>query len=130
MNRLAYSQGHELKPHGATAVCVTPGWLRSEMMLDAYRVTEASWRDALKADRDGPTAPPDFALSESPRYVGRAVAALAADADRARWNQKSVTSGQLASVYGFTDLDGSRPDIWRYNAIREGGGSAALADFR
>jgi hypothetical protein len=99
-------------------------------MLDAYRVTEASWRDALKSDREGPTAPPDFALSESPRYVGRAVAALAADPDRARWNQQSVTSGQLANVYGFTDLDGSRPDIWRYNSIRESGGAAVLADFR
>jgi NAD(P)-dependent dehydrogenase (short-subunit alcohol dehydrogenase family) len=53
-----------------------------------------------------------FASSESPRYVGRAVAALAADPDRARWNQQSVTSGQLARIYGFTDLDGSQPDIW------------------
>jgi NAD(P)-dependent dehydrogenase (short-subunit alcohol dehydrogenase family) len=113
VNRLAFSQGHELKAHGATAVCVTPGWLRSEMMLDAYRVTEENWRDALKSGRDdGPTAPPGFASSESPRYVGRAVAALAVDPDRARWNQKSVTSGDLAKVYGFTDLDGSQPDIW------------------
>ena len=130
VNRLAFSQGHELKPHGATAVCVSPGWLRSEMMLDAYRITEANWRDALVSGRDGPTAPPEFALSESPRYVGRAVVALAADPDRARWNQKSVTSGELATVYGFTDLDGSRPEIWRYNAIRESGGAADLADFR
>ena len=60
-----------------------------------------------------PVAPPDFALSESPRYVGRAVAALAADAGRARWNQASVTSGQLAAEYGFTDVDGTRPDVWR-----------------
>ncbi len=113
VNRLAFSQGHELKAHGATAVCVTPGWLRSEMMLDAYRVTEENWRDALKSGRDdGPTAPPGFASSESPRYVGRAVAALAVDPDRARWNQKSVTSGDLAKVDGFTDLDGSQPDIW------------------
>jgi hypothetical protein len=100
------------------------------MMLDNYRVAEADWRDALIVGRDGPTAPPDFALSESPRYVGRAVAALAADPDRARWNQASVSSGQLASVYGFTDIDGSRPDIWRYNDMRERGLAADLDDFR
>jgi NAD(P)-dependent dehydrogenase (short-subunit alcohol dehydrogenase family) len=129
MNRLAFSQGHELRPYGATAVAITPGWLRSEMMLDNYRVTEANWRDALISNCDGPTAPADFALSESPRYVGRAVAALAADPDRARWNQKSLSSGQLASVYGFTDIDGSRPDIWRYNEIRERG-AANPGDFR
>jgi NAD(P)-dependent dehydrogenase (short-subunit alcohol dehydrogenase family) len=130
VNRLAFSLGHELEPHGATAVAITPGWLRSEMMLDNYRVAEADWRDALIVGRDGPTAPPDFALSESPRYVGRAVAALAADPDRARWNQASVSSGQLASVYGFTDIDGSRPDIWRYNDMRERGLAADLDDFR
>ncbi len=107
VNRLAFSQGHELAPHGATAVAITPGFLRSEMMLEHFGVTEASWRDALDKG-----APPLFASSESPRYVGRAVAALAADPDRARWNQQSVTSGQLAAEYGFTDLDGSQPDSW------------------
>ena len=112
VNRLAFSQGHELAPFGATAVAISPGWLRSEMMLDNYGVTEANWRDALQPNRKGPTAPPPFAQSESPRYVGRAVAALAADTDRARWNQQSMTSGQLAGVYGFKDLDGSQPDIW------------------
>jgi NAD(P)-dependent dehydrogenase (short-subunit alcohol dehydrogenase family) len=114
VNRLAFSQGHELRPHGATAVAVTPGWLRSEIMLDFFGVTEADWRDALEPERaDGaPTAPEGFAASESPRYVGRAVAALAADPDRARWNQRSVTSAQLAREYGFTDVDGSQPDSW------------------
>jgi hypothetical protein len=92
-------------------------------------VTEMNWRDAPISNRDGPTAPADFALSESPRYVGRAVAALAADPDRARWNQKSLSSGQLASVYGLTDIDGSRPDIWRYNEIPERG-AANPGDFR
>ena len=122
VNRLAFSQGHELEPHGATAVCITPGFLRSEMMLDNFRVTEANWRDALgpTAADDVPAAPPDFALSESPRYVGRAVAALAADPDRSRWNQRSVTSGQLAAEYGFTDLDGSQPDIWRFIEAHDG----------
>ena len=114
VNRLAFALGHELAPYEATAVAVTPGWLRSEMMLDNYGVTEDNWRDALRPDRgDGlPTAPPGFAASESPRYVGRAVAALAADPGRARWNQGSVTSADLAREYGFTDLDGRRPDSW------------------
>lgn len=114
VNRLAFSQGHELAPRGGTAVAITPGWLRSEMMLDNYGVSEANWRDALAADRaDGlPTAPRPFASSESPRYVGRAVAALAADPDRARWNQRSVTSAEMAREYGFTDVDGTQPDGW------------------
>jgi NAD(P)-dependent dehydrogenase (short-subunit alcohol dehydrogenase family) len=117
VNRLAFSQGHELKPYGATAVAITPGWLRSEMMLENFGVSEENWRDALdpaRAGQDAPVAPADFARSESPRYVGRAVVALATDSERARWNQKSVSSGQLAVAYGFTDIDGSQPDIWRY----------------
>jgi NAD(P)-dependent dehydrogenase (short-subunit alcohol dehydrogenase family) len=132
VNRLAFSQGHELEPHGATAVAITPGWLRSEMMLENFGVTEANWRDAL-TDRGGGqhTAPPDFALSESPRYIGRAVVALAADPDRIRWSQKSVSSGALARHYGFTDTDGSQPDIWRYIAeVRDGGKVADLGDYR
>ena len=114
VNRLAFSQGHELQPHGATAVAITPGWLRSEMMLDNFGVTEGNWRDALEEGKvDGyPSAPPGFAASESPRYVGRAVAALASAPDRARWNQRSVTSAQLAGEYGFTDVDCTRPDSW------------------
>jgi len=132
VNRLAFSQGHELEPHGATAVAISPGWLRSEMMLDNFGVGEANWRDALAAGRhDGSVAPPDFALSETPRFVGRAVAAVAADPARARWNQKSVNSGQLAAAYGFSDLDGSRPDIWRYiEEIRETGRHADLDGYR
>src|SRR5262245_7400255 len=114
VNRLAFSMGHELGTHGATAVAITPGWLRSEMMLYAYRVPGPNGRDAMdRPENEGPCAPADFALSESPRYVGRAVAALASDPDRNRWNQRSVSSAQLARHYGFTDLDGSQPDIWR-----------------
>ncbi|HYZ03254.1 MAG TPA: SDR family oxidoreductase [Candidatus Binatia bacterium] len=114
VNRLAFSQGHELAPCGCTAVALTPGFLRSEIMLDNYGVTEEGWRRALEPDRDDgyPTAPPHFASSESPRYAGRAVAALAADPGRARWNQGSVTAGELAREYGFTDLDGRQPDAW------------------
>src|SRR5690606_35997303 len=107
VNRLAFSHGHELQQVGATAVAVTPGWLRSEMMLDNYGVSEDNWHDALRGGRgDGyPTAPPGFADSESPRFVGRGVAAIAADPGRARWNQRSVTSAALAAEYGFTDID-------------------------
>jgi NAD(P)-dependent dehydrogenase (short-subunit alcohol dehydrogenase family) len=131
VNRLAFSQGHELAQHGATAVAITPGWLRSEMMLDNFGVSEENWLDAVEPRTGGPQAPPDFALSESPRYVGRAVAALAADPGRARWNQQSVTSARLAREYGFTDVDGTRPDIWRYiEEVREGGASASLSDYR
>jgi len=117
VNRLAYSQGHELAPHGATAVSLTPGWLRSEMMLENFGVTESNWREALdpaRAQSGQPVAPPDFALSETPRYVGRAIVSLALEPDRARWNQQSVSSGELARVYGFTDVDGTSPDVWRH----------------
>jgi NAD(P)-dependent dehydrogenase (short-subunit alcohol dehydrogenase family) len=131
VNRLAFSQGHELAPFGATAVALTPGWLRSEMMLEAFRVTEANWRDSIAPATGPPTAPPDFALSESPRYVGRAVVALATDPDRARWNQQSVDSGRLAREYGFTDADGSQPDVWRFiEEVREPGLDADPADYR
>jgi NAD(P)-dependent dehydrogenase (short-subunit alcohol dehydrogenase family) len=114
VNRLAFSQGHELADHGATAVAITPGWLRSEMMLDNFGVTEGNWRDALAPGlvEGYPPAPDGFGSSESPRYVGRAVAALAADPDCARWNQHSITSADLAREYGFTDIDGSQPDSW------------------
>ena len=105
--RLAFSQAKDLAPHGGTAVALTPGWLRSEMMLDHFGVTEDNWRDALAAE-------PHFAISETPRYVGRAVAALAADPDAGRWSGRSLSSGGLAREYGFTDVDGSRPDAWRY----------------
>lgn len=107
VTRMGFSLGHELRSHHATAVSLTPGWLRSEAMLDAFGVTEANWRDATKFQ-------PHFAISETPAFVGRAVAALAQDAQVSRWNGMSLSSGQLAKVYGFTDLDGSQPDAWRY----------------
>ena len=122
-NRLAWSQGHELGPHGATAVAVTPGWLRSEMMLENFGVTEENWRDST-------TAPPGFATSETPRFVGRAIVALASDPDRHRWNQQSVDAGALAREYGFTDVDGSQPDCWRYMEVTEAGADADPDDFR
>src|ERR671910_2488414 len=107
VSRMAFALAHELAPHGATAVALTPGWLRSEAMLEAYQVTEERWRDATAIQ-------PHFAISETPAYVGRAVVALASDPDVARWNGRSLSSGGLAQEYGFTDVDGSQPDAWRY----------------
>ncbi len=107
VTRMAWGLSHELGPRGATAVALTPGWMRSEGMLDNYSVTEENWRDGTRRT-------PHFCISETPRFVGRAVTALAADPDRARWNGQSLSSGGLARVYGFTDLDGTRPDCWRY----------------
>ena len=122
--RMAFSLGHELGPRGATAVALTPGWLRSEMMLDHFGVREENWRDAL--DRV-----PHFAISETPRYVGRAVAALAADPGVARVNGQSLSSGGLAREYGFTDLDGSRPDAWRYLVeVQDAGKPADVTGYR
>ena len=128
VNRLASSQGHELAPYEATAVALTPGWMRSEMMLEAFGVSEENWRDSVA---EGGTAPPDFALSESPRYVGRAVVAMAIDPDRSRWNPQSVNSGELAQEYGFTAVDGSRPDVWRFiEEVREPGGDPDFLGYR
>ncbi|MXM68873.1 SDR family oxidoreductase [Streptomyces sp. HUCO-GS316] len=122
--RMAFALGHELGPRGATAVALTPGWLRSEMMLDTFGVSEDNWRDAL-------VRVPHFAISETPRYVGRAVAALAADPEVARWNGRSLSSGSLAREYGFTDLDGSRPDAWRYMVeVQDPGKQADTSGYR
>jgi NAD(P)-dependent dehydrogenase (short-subunit alcohol dehydrogenase family) len=124
VNRMAFALAHELRPHGATAVSLTPGWLRSEAMLDAYGVTEANWRDATKRS-------PHFAISETPAFVGRAVAALARDPDVSRWNGKSLSSGQLARIYGFTDVDGSQPDAWRYLVeVQDAGKPADVTGYR
>jgi NAD(P)-dependent dehydrogenase (short-subunit alcohol dehydrogenase family) len=123
--RMAHDLGEELKEYGCTAVSLTPGWLRSEAMLDtAFHVTEENWRDAC-------AQAPHFAISESPTYIGRAVAALAADPDVARWNGQSLSSGGLAREYGFTDVDGSAPDAWRYlTEIEHAGRPADVTDYR
>ena len=123
--RLAFTEGVELAPHGCTAIALTPGWLRSEMMLENYGVTEANWQD-------GAAVNPHFAaISESPLYVGRAVAALAADPDVARRNGGSFSSGELAREYGFTDVDGSQPDCWRYLVeVQEAGLPADPTGYR
>jgi NAD(P)-dependent dehydrogenase (short-subunit alcohol dehydrogenase family) len=123
--RMAWGLAEELRPHGCGAVALTPGWMRSEAMLDHYGVGEPNWRD-------GTQRTPHFCISESPRFVGRAVAALAADGERARWSGQSLSSGQLAEVYGFTDLDGTRPDCWRYmvEVVDREGAVAGDAGYR
>lgn len=105
--RMAFAQAEELRAHGGTAVALTPGWLRSEIMLEHYGVTEETWRDALAKQ-------PHFAISETPAYVGRAVAALAADPDVASKAGRVFSSWQLAREYGFKDEDGRQPDWGRY----------------
>lgn len=122
--RMAFALAHELRPHGSTAVSLTPGWLRSEAMLEAFGVTEANWQVAT-------AKVPHFAISETPSFVGRAVAALARDPDVARWNGHALSSGQLARIYGFTDLDGSQPDAWRYvPEIQDAGKPADVTGYR
>jgi NAD(P)-dependent dehydrogenase (short-subunit alcohol dehydrogenase family) len=101
--RLAVAQAAELAPHDVTAVAVTPGFMRSEAVLDHFGVTAERWRDGTARD-------PHFAASETPRFVGRAVAALAADPEVARWSGQALSSWQLAHEYGFDDVDGARPD--------------------
>jgi NAD(P)-dependent dehydrogenase (short-subunit alcohol dehydrogenase family) len=122
--RMAWALAQELQPYQCTAVALTPGWMRSEMMLEHFAVKEANWEDGTAKD-------PHFAISETPRYVGRAVAHLASDPDVARWNGRSLSSGQLAKVYGFTDLDGSQPDAFRYiGEVQEAGKPADVTGYR
>ena len=103
MIRLAEGEAHELRPHGVTALALTPGFLRSEAMLDHFGVTEETWRDGIARDRH-------FAASETPRFVGRAVVALASDPDVARFSGQALSSWELGREYEFNDVDGTRPD--------------------
>ena len=124
VNRMAWAHAKDLKPHGATSVSITPGWLRSEMMLEAFGVREENWRETTEKV-------PHFVISETPRFVRRAIAALAADPDKERFTGQSLSSGGLAKVYGFTDLDGSRPDAWRYvPEVQEAGKPADATGYR
>ena len=122
--RIAWALAEELRPYQCTAVALTPGWMRSEQMLDNYGVSEANWHDATAKQ-------PHFVITETPRYVGRAVSHLAGDPEVARWSGQSLSSGQLAKVYGFTDLDGSQPDAWRYvREVQDAGKPADATGYR
>ncbi|MFJ3659769.1 SDR family oxidoreductase [Streptomyces sp. NPDC090119] len=123
--RIAFGLGEELKEYGGTAVAVTPGFLRSEQMLGHFGVTEENWRDAAAQE-------PDFATAESPAYLARGIAALAADPERAaRWNGRSTSSAELARTYDITDVDGSRPDVWAYfEEVKSGRKQGTPDDYR
>ncbi len=124
VERITIGLTAELAGTACTAVAVTPGWLRSEAMLEHFGVTEATWRDAIAKE-------PHFCVSESPTYVGRGVAALAADDKLARYAGRVLTSYDLAMAYGLTDADGSRPDCWRYvTEIQDPGKPATESGYR
>lgn len=122
--RMAWALAQELRTHKCSAVALTPGWMRSEMMLGHYKVTEDNWHEATKIS-------PHFVISETTHYIGRAVAHLAMDPEVSRWNSQSLSSGQLAKIYGFTDVDGSQPDCWRYMVdVMDAGKPADVAGYR
>jgi NAD(P)-dependent dehydrogenase (short-subunit alcohol dehydrogenase family) len=106
---LAAAMAEDLRPHGVTALAVTPGFLRSEAMLDHFGVTEENWREGAKQD-------PHFIASETPYYIGRAVAALASDPRVTEKSGETLSSWGLAREYGFTDVDGGEPDWGAYFA--------------
>ncbi|MFC5824828.1 SDR family oxidoreductase [Nonomuraea insulae] len=123
VNRLAFAWSNELRPYEGTGVAVTPGFLRSEAMLDNFGVTEDNWREA-EVDSA-------WMVSETPAYVGRGVAAIAQDPDKGRWSGRSVSSEELAQAYGLTDVDGSRPRVWSYiTETREKGGDTGWESYR
>lgn len=107
ITRLGKMLHDEVSPHGVTSLSLTPGFLRSEEVLDHFEVAEENWRDGIAKDKW-------FAISETPRYIGRAVVALATDPQAARWSGKALSAGVLAKHYGFTDLDGSQPEASRF----------------
>ncbi|GAA1476011.1 SDR family oxidoreductase [Nocardioides aestuarii] len=106
VTRIVMALTHELRDHPVTPLAVTPGWIRSEAMLEHFGVREDNWRDALGRV-------PGFAISESPAYVGRGIAALAGDPGHERHRGATLSSHDLAAAYGVTDVDGSQPDCWR-----------------
>jgi NAD(P)-dependent dehydrogenase (short-subunit alcohol dehydrogenase family) len=125
VERIVKGLSAELEDRPMTAVGVTPGWLRSERMLDNFGVTEANWQDACRER-------PGFGISESPTYVARGVAALARAADAERWAGTVVSARQLADAYGVTDTDGSRPDCWGHLAAygRDHQDGRGIEEFR
>jgi NAD(P)-dependent dehydrogenase (short-subunit alcohol dehydrogenase family) len=125
VERIVKGLSAELADLPVIAVGVTPGWLRSERMLENFGVTESNWRDAVEQR-------PGFAISESPTYVARGVAALAGDPDAGRWSGTILSARQLADAYGVTDIDGSKPDCWGHLAAFgwEHSGGEGIENFR
>ncbi len=124
VGRIVLGLTAELHDQPVTALAVTPGWLRSENMLDNFGVTEGNWRDAV-------ARVPGFGISETPTYVARGLAALAADPGRSRFAGRTLTARLLSDTYGVTDVDGSRPDAWgRIAEHGIGGGDHEVARFR
>jgi len=125
VERIVKGLSAELDDRPLTAVGVTPGWLRSERMLENFGVTESNWRDACEKR-------PGFAISESPTYVARGIAALAGDPEARRWTGTILSARQLADTYGVTDVDGSKPDCWGHLAAYgwEHAGGEGIEDFR
>ncbi len=123
--RMGKMLSEELAPHGVTSVSLTPGFLRSEAMLEDFGLTEETWRDGIAKDKW-------FAISETPNYIGRAVVALASDPNVSRWSGQALSTGLLAEHYGFTDIDGSRPQASRFFADAYFGdkNDARVEDYR
>ena len=125
VGRILKGLAFELSMYPVTALGVTPGWLRSEAMLEKFGVTEHTWRDACRID-------PGFAISESPTYVARGIAAMAADPQVSRFGGRVLSSRQLADLYNITDVDGTRPDCWGLIAAygEDFGNVGSVEDFR
>ena len=117
--RMAFGMAEELAPHGVTALALTPGFIRSEAMLELFGVSESNWRDGVAID-------PHFAFSETPLYLGRAVVALAADEAVARHAGRALSTWTLHHEYGFVDADGTAPD-WGAHARSEAFGADQAA---
>ncbi|GGV37082.1 SDR family oxidoreductase [Streptomyces spectabilis] len=122
--RMVKALAQEGEEYGCTALALAPGFMRTEAVLEKFGVTEENWRDACATS-------PDFAMSETPAFVARVLAALATDPDVARFNGRSVSAGGLAREYGITDVDGSAPDPARYFAeVMRTGQHPDPADYR
>ena len=126
VNRLAFSLGHELAPHGGDRGRAHPGWLRSELMLEAFGVTEADWRDCRAASARRPASPRRSRHASSGAPSPRSPPTRTAPAG----TSSRSTAGALAAEYGFTDVDGSQPDVWRYMADAEPGLAGDATDYR
>ena len=129
VSRLAFGLGHELADSECTALAITPGWLRSEMMLDLFDTDEETWfKDSLDPTRELP--PADFAISETPHLLGRTVVALSADPQRHRFNTRTISTSELGNCFEVDDIDGSRPDSWAFMTAKERDSGADARNFR